>query len=282
MNIKKIIVCWPKTMIFIIIVLLFSQKLYAQGDLLIYPKRLVFDGSKRSCDINLINNGSDTARYVISVIQIRMKEDGSFENISLPDSGQYFADNNFRFFPRNVVLGPKEAQTVKVQLLQFTSLAEGEYRSHLYFRGQEQMKPMGLDKVRTDSGKISISLIPVYGLSIPVIIRSGMSTTEINISSVHFRYEKENVPVLEMKLNRSGNMSVYGDISVVYISPEGKETRVAFIKGIAVYTPSASRNIRLALEQNGAIDYHKGSLHVVFTENSWKVQKVAQQQLILD
>jgi hypothetical protein len=282
MNVRKTIVWCQRSMIFIIIVLLFSQRLFAQGDLLIYPKRLVFDGSKRSYDINLVNNGSDTARYVISVVQIRMKEDGSFENISLPDSGQYFADKNFRFFPRSVVLGPKEAQTVKVQLLQFSSLPEGEYRSHLYFRAQEQMNPMGLVKASTDSGKISISLTPVYGLSIPIIIRSGMSTTEINISGVHFRYEKDNLPVLEMILNRSGNMSVYGDISVEYLSPEGKETRVAFIKGIAVYTPSPSRKIRLALEQNRAIDYHKGSLHVVFTENSWKVQKVAQQQLFLD
>jgi hypothetical protein len=253
----------------------------AQGDLLIYPKRIVFDGTKRSQDLNLVNSGSDTARYVISVVQIRMKEDGSFENITTPDPGQNFADRNFRFFPRSVVLGPKEVQTVKVQLTGFSSLTAGEYRSHLYFRSEEAQKPMGLEKPRADSGKISISITPIYGLSIPVIIRSGESTTDISLSKVGFRFERDTIPVLQMNLNRSGNMSVYGDITVDYVSKEGRETRVAQVKGIAVYTPNARRVIQLTLDRSSAVDYHKGALHVVFTETSGKTEKVAQDQLFL-
>jgi hypothetical protein len=229
-----------------------------------------------------VNNGSDTARYVISVVQIRMKEDGSFENIATPDPGQNFADKNFRFFPRSVLLGPKEAQTVKVQLAGFSSLAAGEYRSHLYFRAEEAQKPMGQDKPKADSGKISISITPIYGLSIPVIIRSGESTTDISLSKVGFRFEKDTIPVLQMNLNRSGNMSAYGDITVDYVSKEGKETRVAQIKGVAVYTPNATRIIKLALDRNAGVDYHKGALHVVFTETSGKTEKVAQDQLFLE
>gem|GEM_PF-5683234 len=38
----------------------------AQGDLLIAPKRIVFDGSKRVEEINLANIGKDTATYTIS------------------------------------------------------------------------------------------------------------------------------------------------------------------------------------------------------------------------
>lgn len=281
-NIKKTIVVCRLVFGFGLISLLFSLELRAQGDLLIYPKRIVFDGSKRSQDLSLVNNGNDTARYVISVIQIRMKEDGSFENITQPDAGQNFADKNFRFFPRSVVLGPKEVQTVKVQLIQFSSLLAGEYRSHLYFRAEEAEKPIGFEKPKTDSGKISISINPVYGISIPVIIRSGESTTEIGLSNVDFRFEKGNIPVLQMNINRSGNMSVYGDITVDYVSPEGKETRVCLVKGVAVYTPTDTRKVRLALDQNAGIDYRKGGLHVVFTETSGKVQKVSQQQLFLN
>ena len=50
-----------------------STEVKAQGDLLLYPKRIVFDGSTRSQTLSLVNNGSDTARYVISVVQIRME-----------------------------------------------------------------------------------------------------------------------------------------------------------------------------------------------------------------
>ena len=80
--------------------LAFSFTTFAQGDLLIMPKRVMFEGAKRSEDLNLANIGRDSATYVISIVQIRMKEDGTFERIAVPDSGQNFSDKNIRFFPR--------------------------------------------------------------------------------------------------------------------------------------------------------------------------------------
>ena len=97
--------------------LFFFSEADCQGNLIIIPRRVVFEGSKRTQELNLANTGTDTAKYLISVIQYRMKEDGTFENITQPDSGQNFADKNFRFFPRSVVLAPNEAQTVKVQIM---------------------------------------------------------------------------------------------------------------------------------------------------------------------
>jgi hypothetical protein len=254
----------------------------AQGDLMIYPKRVVFDGSQRSQDLSLANNGNDTARYVISVVQIRMKEDGSFETIDQPDPGQNFADKNFRFFPRSVVLPPHQAQKVKVQLIQFSQLPAGEYRSHLYFRAEAEKKPLEKERSQTDSGSLSIRIVPVYGISIPVLIRSGVSTTEIALSGIAFRFETDSLPVLQFHLNRSGNMSVYGDVTVDHISPQGLETRVAQVKGVAVYTPNRNRILRLLLERKAGVDYTKGALHVVFKDLSGKTEKVAQEQIFLE
>ena len=67
-------------------------------------------------DLNLANIGRDTATYAISLVQIRMTEEGGFETITEPDEGQLFASPYLRFFPRSVTLGPNEAQTVKIQL----------------------------------------------------------------------------------------------------------------------------------------------------------------------
>ena len=78
---------------------IFPAGLSAQGDLLITPRRVVFEGSKRSMDLNLANTGKDTATYAISLVQIRMLEDGGFETITSPDPGQQFADRYLRFFP---------------------------------------------------------------------------------------------------------------------------------------------------------------------------------------
>ena len=94
-------------------------------------------------DLNLANTGKDSATYAISIVQIRMKEDGGFETITEPDQGQRFADRNIRFFPRSVTLGPNEAQVVKVQLMKTNELTEGEYRSHFYFRAVPKSNPLG-------------------------------------------------------------------------------------------------------------------------------------------
>lgn len=261
--------------------LFLPAKSMAQGDLLIYPKRVVFDGAKRSQELSLANSGKDTARYVISVVQIMMKEDGVAELINQPDSGQRFADKNFRFFPRHVVLAPNEAQTVKIQPIKTSELDPGEYRSHLYLRAEPEKKPFGEEKLNRDSSAISVRLVPVFGISIPVIIRVGESTMNISLSKVSFQLEKDTIPTLTMDINRTGNMSVYGDISIDYISLQGKVTRVALVKGLAVYTPNTLRHFRLLLDKNAGIDYQTGALHVVFTDQSGKTVKVAQEQIFL-
>lgn len=110
----------------------------AQGDLLITPKRIIFDGAKKYEEINLANIGTDTATYMITWVQFKMNDDGKFIQLSEQDSTLNFADKNIRYFPRTVTLGPKEAQSVKLQLIKKNELAPGEYRSHLYFRSMNQ------------------------------------------------------------------------------------------------------------------------------------------------
>src|SRR5688572_19794449 len=110
---------------------------------MITPKRVVFEGSQRTQVLNLANIGQDSATYAISLVQIRMKEDGSFEEITEPDPGQYFATRYLRYFPRTVRLAPNEAQTVRVQVNRSGEMVPGEYRSHLYFRAIPRPKPLG-------------------------------------------------------------------------------------------------------------------------------------------
>jgi len=263
--------------------ILASLQTKAQGDLLLYPKRIVFEGSKRSQTLNIANNGKDTARYLISVVQVKMKEDGSFENITQPDAGQNFADKNFRFFPRNVVLAPNEAQSVKVQLVNTTGLEPGEYRSHIYFRAEADKKPLGEKEPVKDSGSISVKVVAVFGISIPVIIRVGESTTQVSIKEASIQFIKDSIPALKLAFNRTGNMSVYGDISVDHISPEGKVTRIGVAKGMALYTPNTVRHFNLLLEKKTGVDYRTGKLHITYTtQPDAKSIKIAETELELN
>jgi hypothetical protein len=236
----------------------------AQGNLLLLPRRVIFEGSKRYEELNLANSGKDTARYVISLMHVRMKEDGGFEEISQPDSGERFADRFIRFFPHSVELAPGESQVVKIQLTKINELASGEYRSHLYFRAIPDKPLLGEEKPATDSG-ISIRLIPIFGISIPVIIRIGPSVTQVRLSDLSVQMTEDTIPVLAMTFNRTGNMSVYGDISVYYTSAGGKTTPAGTAKGIAVYTPNPARRFLLTLDKKPGIDYRSGRLSVEYS-----------------
>jgi hypothetical protein len=229
---------------------------------------VVFEGTKKSQDLNLANTGKDSAKYVISIVQIRMKEDGAFETITEPDPGQKFADPYLRFFPRTVVLGPNEAQVVKIQLTKASQLVAGEYRSHVYFRAIPNLKPLGEEERVKDSTTISVHLTPIFGITIPVIIRVGESTTKVNLSDVSLSMMNDTLPTLKLKFNRTGNMSVFGDLTVEYISPQGKKTQVGKVSGIAVYTPNLTRRFEFPLEKIKGVDYHSGSLHLVYSSQS--------------
>ncbi len=240
----------------------------AQGDLLITPRRVVFEGSKRSMDLNLANTGKDSATYAISLMQIRMKEDGGFETITEPDPGQRFADRFIRFFPRSVTLGPNEAQAVKIQLIRTNELETGEYRSHFYFRSIPKISPLGEKEKAKDTTTISVMLTPVFGITIPAIIRVGESTAKVTISDLGFEMENDTIPRFSMVFNRSGNMSVFGDLTVDHISTRGKITRVGMANGVAVYTPNERRQFQFNLNKVPAVDFRTGTLRVIYTTSS--------------
>jgi len=254
----------------------------SQGNLLVTPRRVVFEGNKKSLDLNLANTGQDSATYAISMVQIRMNEDGSFETITDPDPGQNFADKNIRFYPRSVTLPPNEAQVVKVQLLRANELKPGEYRSHFYFRSVPKAVALGEEETAVDTSSISVRLVPIFGITIPAIIRIGSSDTEVTLSDLTLNNNEESNPTLSLKFNRTGNFSVYGDLTVDHVATNGTVTRVGIANGIAVYTPNLIRHFQFDLNNLPDIDYKSGKLMVTFSAPSdVKPKKYAEAELIL-
>lgn len=262
--------------------MLSSAEVIGQGNLLITPRRVVFEGQKRTEELNLANTGQDSARYNVSIVQYRMKEDGLFEEITTPDPGQNFADKYIRFFPRSVTLGPNEAQVVKMQLTRTDQLAPGEYRSHVYFRSVPKETALGEEKVKKDTSAISVKLVPIFGITIPVIIRVGQSTMKTTLSDLKLNIVNDTTVRLKITFNRTGNMSVYGDVKVDYISQQGSPITVGIVKGIAVYTPNDKRVFVMDLDKKAGVNYHTGSLHLTYSSQSdTKPEKFAEADLIL-
>ncbi|OEY71217.1 fimbrial biogenesis chaperone [Salegentibacter salarius] len=242
---------------------------YAQGDLMIMPKRLVFDGSERSQEINLANTGSDTAVYAISFVNYIMTEKGNFEQVEEPADGQRFSEDFLRYFPRRVSLAPNEAQTIRVQLTRTGNLEQGEYRSHMYFRAVEEQTALGAEEAEESEG-ISINIKTVFGISIPIIVREGESTTKIDLTELSLNTEGEN-PKLSLVINRSGNMSVYGNLTATHIAPNGTQTEVGMVKGVSVYTPNSKRFFSFELRNAAEVDLNNGKLKVSYAEDKGEV-----------
>jgi hypothetical protein len=263
--------CPFKLVVFMYSLFLFISTTSAQGDLLIFPKRIVFDGGTRVKQLILSNIGKDTAVYNVSFLQYRMNENGGFKAITRPDVGQYFATPYLRVFPRKVTLAPNESQIVKVQLTKATRLKEGEYRSHLYFRAEKNNNPLGQERNAVDTTAISVKLQAIYGISIAAIIKNGTSNTRTTISDLFYEKDKELNHFINFNLIRIGNMSTYGDIHIHYISGNNTIIEVAKIKGVAVYTPSEIRKVKIQLTTPKGIIFTGGTFKVDYTANESKV-----------
>lgn len=236
----------------------------AQGNLMLMQKRVVFEGNKRIATVQYANTGHDTARYVVSLVHNRMKEDGSMERIEEAGPGEWFADDYVRYFPRNIVLGPNESQTMKIQLVKDRNLQPGEYRSHLYFRAVPNVDYSSENK-ENNNGELSVSLKAVFGITIPLIIRVGENNSLVQLADLVFTTQG-GTPVVEFSLMRSGNYSVYGDIAVTHVSPGGKTTDAGLVRGVAVYTPGMHRRSRINLQAPDNVDFSSGSLLVRYAK----------------
>ncbi|MGE5317216.1 MAG: molecular chaperone [Chloroflexota bacterium] len=266
---------------FLLLLVAFPEFLKAQGDLLITPRRAVFEGNKQSQEFTLANTGNDTAKYNVSFVQYRMTETGSFEQITEPDSGQYFADKYLRVFPRSVTLAPNESQVVRMQFRKMPDMKPGEYRSHLYFRAVPNEKPLGEDASK-DTASIGIRLIPIFGITIPIIARVGDLNVTTQLTDLSLDIKSDTVPNLAITFTRSGDKSVFGDLIVNWISPSGESMEVGIVRGIAVYTPNSIRRFNMKLKNLPDVNYNTGKLIVRYqAPNEQKSEVFAEKELKL-
>lgn len=235
----------------------------AQGDLLINPIRVVFDGQKQNEDLNLTNIGKDTAVYMVSFLSYKMLEDGSFVQLDKPDT-TISADKFLRLFPRKVVLPPNESQTIRLQLRKPSTLKQGEYRSHLYFRAEKQITPLGMKDLKFDSTKMAVSITPVFGISIPVIVRNGSLSNQLTFSNVDLQSVNDSISKLSLTINRSGNKSAYGNLKVEFYPVKGQKSDLGFANGVGVYPEIGKRNFALLIRNNNAMKTNGGKLVIRF------------------
>lgn len=214
------------------------------GDLLVAPTRIVLNGS-RGTEIVLNNIGDDVATYRISVELRRMTPDGMLHDVTAPSSAEQLAQSMIVYAPRRVTLAPREPQTIRISARAPKGLPDGEYRAHLLFRAVPPPTPVEAPK---DVKGISFKLIPIYGVTIPVIARFGNLEAKAGIADVKLT-KAEGKPAVSLQLTRNGDRSTYGEVRVV---KAGVKEPIALQRGVAVYTEVGQRSLTIPVEEKYA------------------------------
>lgn len=255
-----------KVYLLLIIIVTYSLKLFAQGDLLITPKRIVFEGNNQKAELNLINTGTDTATYSVSFRNYNMTEQGKLELIEKPDSSQMLAEPYLRIFPRQVTLAPGESQAIMLQCRRKSDMLEGEYRSHIWFRDEKDYAPQGKEKSSLDTNQMSVSVIAIYGITIPVIIRVGTVGVSATLNDLKFETKEDTIHYLKLTINRKGNISINGKLKVEYIPSKDKPYQVGAVNA-GIYTNINKRDISIKLNKLPVMDIKSGKLKVLYTSS---------------
>ena len=245
----------------------FSLQSLAQGNLMITPIRVVFEGNKQKEELNLANIGTDTAIYSLSFVQKNMKENGSFVNIEKIDSSQMSAEPYLRIFPRMVTLAPGESQAVSLQFRRKPDMAAGEYRSHLFFRSEKNFTPLGMENAGSDPKILSVQITPIFGISIAIIIRTGTVNVSATLSDLKLDTQENKIQNLKLTINRTGNISLFGDIKIQYFPGNGKSYQIGASGGVAVYSNINKRFVTVKLNNTSGKPLKDGKLKVQYLSN---------------
>ena len=239
----------------------------AMGNLMVTPTRVMFEQRTRSAQVTLVNQGSETADFRISFIRQNMLENGDFVPLD-EDAEGLFSDPMIRFSPRQVKLPPGQSQVVRLMLRKPRDLADGEYRSHMLFQALPPATSSSVEKIAGDQNQdgITIELIPIVGVSIPVIVRHGDLQSRVELSDARLLPPSggETVPRLAVNIERSGNRSAYGDIRVTFTPAGGQPLVVAQANSVAVYANLDRRRFQMPLNLPAGYSLANGVLDIAF------------------
>jgi P pilus assembly chaperone PapD len=246
----------------------FTRPVAAQGfgDLVVSPTRVELEGRNRSATVTLTNRGAETALFRISLIAMEMDKTGSLKAVDQPPAGMLTAEELVRYAPRQVDIPPGGTQTVRLVLRKPTDLAAGEYRSHMFFRAVPPEDAGRAVDEKAGQGGVSVKLTPIFGITIPVIVRHGDLDLKVAMSDLAVVPDKDKKK-LTFKLTRQGGKSAYGDVKVEYM-PAGGGTPVVVgeVTRLAVFTPNTDRMVEVPLVAPPGTALGKGTLKVLYRQ----------------
>ncbi len=262
--------------------LIFASSVSWSGNVSVHPKRLVFENGQNQAQVYLMNLGDKPTTMRVAFRNYRMLENGQLQPVFEPGTEERFAAPFVRYSPKRVRLQPGESQLVRVRIDKRRLPEAGEYRSHLAFTAEPEVSRQSpsASKSTGEKKRIQIALKPVFGSSIPIIIRHGPVKAETRVVDVVLdeRGDKAKVRVV---LGRSGTASAYGDLIVIRSPEQGEPVVLTQAKGVGIYPPLTQRFMTLAVPAN--LRHHlaaKSELSVIYTAHDSPHQVLAESPVL--
>ncbi|MFT4731647.1 MAG: fimbrial chaperone protein [Gammaproteobacteria bacterium] len=233
----------------------------AQANLLVTPKRIVFDERERTQQVVLINASNQRRSYRLEWVEQKQIDGGAYRLLKEEDAqGRKKASDIMRFSPRQVRLGPGERQVVKILARRKANMEPGEYRSHLLFSALPLETEASNDMVDGMSMKLNV----LVSYSIPVMLNVNYKSPQIFVSDVQVNEqpEKDNkFADVIVTLNKTGNYSTYGKVKA-YFKADNQDSfkEVGLLNGVSIF---AEANVYIAnLTWSDAPEARRGELKI--------------------
>jgi hypothetical protein len=172
-----------------------------------------------------------------------MTADGNLVDETEPTAAEKAAADMVVYAPRRVTLAPHEPQSIRIAARPPQGLPDGEYRVHLLFRAIPPSTPVTASN-ESDAKGLKLQLIPVYGVTIPVIVRLGNLQVKAGIANVELE-KSDGKPAIGLDLSRSGSRSTFGEVLVL---KPGVKDPIAALKSVAVYTELGTRHVTVPVD----------------------------------
>jgi P pilus assembly chaperone PapD len=205
----------------------------AQG-VLVAPHAVVIDHRTRSGSLSLYNPGDEATEVTLSTFFGYPVTDsaGDFElrTVERPDSTMPSAAGWLEAFPKRMLLGPKERQTVRLLARPPARLPDGEYWARLVVAAKGGTIPVGGVE---DSSGITVGLTLEVRTVLPLQYRKGAVATSVRLSGLAAAVEHDSLAV-RMRLDRLGTAAFIGTVRGALADSAGR-TVATFTSPLAVY-----------------------------------------------
>jgi hypothetical protein len=172
-----------------------------------------------------------------------MTPDGDLVEVAEASAAEKAAADMIVYAPRRVTLAPHEPQSIRIAARPPQGLPDGEYRVHLLFRAIPPATPVTASAAAEGKG-LQLQLIPVYGVTIPVIVRLGNLEAKAGISNVELE-KNGGKPAISLDLSRSGTRSTFGEVLVL---KPGVKDPISTLKSVAIYTELGKRHVTIPVD----------------------------------